>query len=551
MRKLIEKYPVGAVMVFAMLCLLPLMILRDFSPANELRYLSIADEALSGGHFFAFYNHGVAYADKPPLYFWLVMGGKALFGCHSMPFLALLSLLCAFGIVGVMDRWALKGADALTRAGAAVMLLSSALFLGLSVFVRMDMLMCLFITLALYAFWKDRPWLFALFTFLGLFAKGPVGLLVPLLSVVVWLALRGEGKRILRFAGWRFLLVVGGLCAVWFGLAYLEGGREYIHNLLVHQTVDRAVNAFHHKKGIWFYLLVIWGVAAPWCLLTVPSVVSGLKGCRRDDAPVLPDRALEGFFAVVSLTTFVMLSLFSSKMAVYLLPMLPFLSYGFVLCERRIGWKGWMKAGLGVAGGLFVLIGLAFMVAFFAYDALYLPSEYAFLRTGMLMIYGIMAIWAGVRCFATLRTSWKEGVITMGTVMLAVIFLLSFSLPQINRRTAYGPLCEDILRVEHMSPPVLRPSDDTGVSRDFGGSGDGAIYTVGLYRPDNIDVYIGRTAVVIDPARLAEMLPQIPVGALIVLDKKKDVLAYGRYSKLLLASGRAPYDSYPLYQIWK
>ena len=51
--------------------LVPVVLLRDFTPNNELKYLSIADEALRDGHLFTFYNHGEVYADKPPLYFWL------------------------------------------------------------------------------------------------------------------------------------------------------------------------------------------------------------------------------------------------------------------------------------------------------------------------------------------------------------------------------------------------------------------------------------------------------------------------------------------------
>ena len=58
--------------------MLPVMILRDFTPSNELRYLSIADEALRDGHLFAFTNQGEPYADKPPLYIWIVMLGKIL-----------------------------------------------------------------------------------------------------------------------------------------------------------------------------------------------------------------------------------------------------------------------------------------------------------------------------------------------------------------------------------------------------------------------------------------------------------------------------------------
>ena len=88
--------------------LLPLMLFRDASVSNELRYLSIIDEALRDGHFFAFYNHGIAYADKPPLFFWLMMLGKQIFGCHSMLYLSLLALIPSFVTVVVLDRWCAK-----------------------------------------------------------------------------------------------------------------------------------------------------------------------------------------------------------------------------------------------------------------------------------------------------------------------------------------------------------------------------------------------------------------------------------------------------------
>ena len=70
------------------LALIPMFLTRDFTRNNELRYLSIADEAIRNGNIFTFTNHGVHYADKPPLYLWIVMAGKLLFGTHSMLFLA-------------------------------------------------------------------------------------------------------------------------------------------------------------------------------------------------------------------------------------------------------------------------------------------------------------------------------------------------------------------------------------------------------------------------------------------------------------------------------
>lgn len=55
------------------LAFLPIIIFRDFTPANEGRYLIIADEAIRSGNFFSFTLHGEPYADKPPFYLWLVM----------------------------------------------------------------------------------------------------------------------------------------------------------------------------------------------------------------------------------------------------------------------------------------------------------------------------------------------------------------------------------------------------------------------------------------------------------------------------------------------
>ena len=44
-----------------LLAVLPVLIFRDYTPSNELRYLSIVDEALRNGDIFTFTNHGIQY----------------------------------------------------------------------------------------------------------------------------------------------------------------------------------------------------------------------------------------------------------------------------------------------------------------------------------------------------------------------------------------------------------------------------------------------------------------------------------------------------------
>ncbi len=240
-----------------LVALLPILFLRDFTPANELRYLSIADEALRNHTFFAFTDHGEPYADKPPLYLWLVMWCRQLTGAHRMWLLALFSLLPAWGIVRVMDRWSAQEMHVETRPLARLMLLTSVLFLGSSVTLRMDMLMSFFIMLALRVFWhlfkgtgniRRNRWLFPVWLFLAVFTKGPLGLFIPLCCTAAFLAVSGQIRRFFCYWGWRTWGVLLGCCLLWFACVYAQGDSRYLYDLLIHQTMGRAVHSFHHRE---------------------------------------------------------------------------------------------------------------------------------------------------------------------------------------------------------------------------------------------------------------------------------------------------------------
>ena len=141
-----------------LLFLLPVLIFRPLTPTNELKYLAIADEALRDGHLWCFYLDGAFYADKPPLFIWIVMGCRLLFGTHCSIVLELFSLLPALGILLIFDRWCSRYGNFSGRwlFFAELSMWLTAWFLGSAVVVRMDMLMTLFITLAFYTFWKIR-----------------------------------------------------------------------------------------------------------------------------------------------------------------------------------------------------------------------------------------------------------------------------------------------------------------------------------------------------------------------------------------------------------
>lgn len=450
-----------------LLALLPVMILRDYTPSNELRYLSIADEAIENGSFFAFTNQGEPYADKPPLYLWIVMLGRWLFGAHRMWFLSLFSVVPALVILRTMDRWVRGAFDEQNRLTAMTVLMSSGLFLGLAVVLRMDMLMCMFITFALYLFWKiyagtassaDRL-LFPLSVFLALFTKGPVGVLVPLVTTVVFLLLKRQYRLLGECWGWRSWGVLLAGCAVWFSAVWLEGGTEYLDNLLFHQTVDRAVDAFHHKAPVWYYLVSMWYSLAPWSLLVIGVIAVALvRRVRLTE--------LEQFFLTAILSTLVMLSAFSSKLAVYLAPAFPFFVYLAMSLLARMRRNGWQTAAVAFPAVIWTLAPAALLVLPHVEPMPVLANGWIVAAAVLLGLSGIGAAVLLARC-QTLHRPIR----TLAAGLFVALFVGGMALPQLNPELGYGALCAD--------------------ARQAAAEGD-AYCVWKIRRAENMDVYLGQ-----------------------------------------------------------
>lgn len=482
------------VFVFCAVCLLPMMVMRDFTPSNELRYLSIADEAIANGHLFAFYNHGIPYADKPPLYFWIVMLCRLLFGHHSCLALSMFSLIPAFAIVGIMDRWVMKGKSAMNRMSVAGMTLTCVMFLGTMVVLRMDMLMCLFIVLALWTFYRmytgegsrrQDSLTLPLWIFLALFTKGPVGLLMPPLAIAVFLAVKRDWKGFRKYLGLKTWGIIAALSAVWLTCVWLEGGLEYINNLLFKQTVGRAVNAFTHARPFWFYLVTLLWCLAPYTLLLIGSFMASLLPVRKAGAEKSSD--LEILFLCTIISTIAMLSSFSSKLPIYLVPVLPFCVYLFPTVLDRIGERGWMRWSVGIFQILLLCAGIATLL--FLSGSVTIPAaaclldEYSFAREApvvnaviLLTLANAMGTW-----FLIKRKSVNIPALLLSAGLFLAAFSASAVLRDLNPYIGYGSICS-------------RVPEGTDVA------------TIFLHRPENIDVYTGRqiTDFGDDPAKLSE-----------------------------------------------
>ena len=488
MKKFIKKYPIFCVVALVFICLVPAMTTRDFTPSNELRYLNIANEAIANHKVFAFTNNGIPYADKPPLYIWLVMLCKILAGEHSMFLLSLLSFIPSALIVWIMDSWLVRGskengkeADPLMRIAMALMLFTTGMFFGACIFVRMDTLMALFIVLAIYSFYKMykgignvklQSWLFPLWIFLGLFTKGPVGLLMPIVSVICFLIVKKQGKEIGKYLGLKTFGVIIGLCAIWLFGVWLDGGSDYLYNLTIHQTFGRAFNSFSHKKPFYFYFVAMFINLLPYFIFMLPILVSGLlkskEGEQKSDT--------EKLFLSTICATFVMMSLFSAKLPIYLLPIVPFLVYCLPLEIERRGMKSWMRWCLFATAALFAIISGFGIYVIKHIDSIPFISKaiepFPF-ATNNLNLYGLMILLAAsILSIAEMVNGKRDSksIIYLSCGILFCVYSASFEMKALNPYIGYGEICKEV------------PSDVR-------------VTTLFVRRAENMKVYLGRDVV--------------------------------------------------------
>ncbi|MEE8392838.1 MAG: phospholipid carrier-dependent glycosyltransferase, partial [Rhodospirillales bacterium] len=235
------------------------LLTRPLLPVDETRYLSVAWEMWTSGDFLVPRLNGEPYSHKPPLLFWLIHAGWAVFGVSEWwartvsPLFALGNLVLA----GALAR-KLWPQDLDAPILAPVMLVGGILWAAHSTLTMFDMMVSFFTLGALLgvleAYRKGgfSGWLLAgLSIGLGLLAKGPVILLhvLPVAFLVPLWAGQDEGEDsgegpiswVKWYSGLIGAVAIGaGVGLAWALPAAAAGGEAYADAILWSQTAGRV-----------------------------------------------------------------------------------------------------------------------------------------------------------------------------------------------------------------------------------------------------------------------------------------------------------------------
>jgi 4-amino-4-deoxy-L-arabinose transferase-like glycosyltransferase len=349
---------------------------------EEARYAEIPRQMLHADRWIVPLLHGQDYLDKPPLFYWMVMGSYRLFGVHDW------SARLVAGLVGVLTvavvygwAWRTLGSRYALAAGLVLCLMPEFVYRGRM--VTPNGLLALWTTAALAAgdiarrFYALPSWggglgwgvrepasdrstphpnpppqggrgkiqwgwwvVGGVLTGLGLLTKGPVAaaLVVPPLLAAGWI-----DRRLVRVGllGWAsFFAAAIAVAAPWF-VAISCRCPQFAGYFFWFHNVVRFAAPFDHIKPIWFYMPQLALGVLPWPLLLIAPT-------RR------PFPRAIGFALAAALWSVLFFSLAGSKRPVYLLPVLPPLALGLGCCIERVGRVRFLALGAATFVALWI-----------------------------------------------------------------------------------------------------------------------------------------------------------------------------------------------------
>ncbi len=309
------------------------LLTRPLLPVDETRYLAVAWEMWQRGDFLVPYLNGDPYSHKPPLLFWGIHAGWALFGVNdwSPRLIAPLFGLASLMLTGMLGR--MLWPDMARTGGVAQAILIGALFWTLFTTMTMfDMLhVCFTLSglIGLVVASRGRGLhgfaVFGLSIGLGVLGKGPAILLHVLpvaLAAPLWAKPFGWTGGWGRWYGGvgAAVLVGAGIGLAWALPAAAAGGEVYSNAILWGQSAGRMVDSFAHGRPFWWFAAILPVMILPW--LIWPPIWRAVRAEWRHMKAEGGTRLCFIWFVVA----FLGFSAISGKQPHYLLPEFPALA---------------------------------------------------------------------------------------------------------------------------------------------------------------------------------------------------------------------------------
>lgn len=317
----------------------------------------------SGNWIVPTFNHQLR-TDKPALLYWCQVAAYHL--CGVGEFAARLPSAAA-ALLTVLLTYELgrRMFGALAGLLAGLALASALLFGGSAHFANPDALLNACTMLTFLLFWdgytRDDPgWLawVGVSTGLGFLAKGPVGLVLPLAVINLYLLWARQWRQWLRPRMLLGVLLWVLVAVPWYALVGAETKGEFLRGFFGIHNLERALQPMEgHGGPVYYHALSLLLGFLPWSVFLLPTVRNAVREARsNDDGPRQATRFLACWIAVY----FVSFSISRTKLPNYILPLYPAVALltGRFLDRWRRGEIAVRRSVLPVSLGCWALVGM-------------------------------------------------------------------------------------------------------------------------------------------------------------------------------------------------
>ena len=335
---------------------------------DEGRNAEVAREMLASGDWITPHYDGLPYLDKPIVFFWLVASSFKFAGLHEWSARAPSALM---GLCLLLLSWFLArrmfGDSTAVRAG--VIIATAPLVMVFSRLVIFDMTLAFLVTLAMASFWFAeasefrRPGLDVLmFLAMGLatITKGPVGFLLPLLSLTAYQALRGKLRELKRLRWGLGCAVLVATVLPWFIYISIRYP-DFPRYALLDESLARFSGGFVHRKGsLLYYFPVFLAGFFPWSIFLL---LAGWSRHKRWREIRLGSFRPNLFLLTWSAVTFAFFSLSRSQLPGYFLPAIVPLGILMAKAWDDVGSNASLRSPDWLTAGFAALLGVGLIVA--------------------------------------------------------------------------------------------------------------------------------------------------------------------------------------------
>ena len=237
----------------------------------EVNYAQTAKEMLAAGDYLSPQIYGNYWYDKPIFFYWELIAAFSVFGVTDFAARFFPALFAAVGLV-MTYAFARRLYDERTAFRAAIILGTGALYSFLAKLILTDMSLFVFFGGTLAAFFigyyeREQKYFYIAYACAGLavLTKGPIGLLLPGLVILVFLALARDLSALRRMCIPTGLLVFAAVCAPWYIYMYFAHGADFVNTFLGIHNVLRATVSEHAQWDVWCFYLGIYFIGMfPW-----------------------------------------------------------------------------------------------------------------------------------------------------------------------------------------------------------------------------------------------------------------------------------------------